>query len=65
MGELMADHHSNPEFIRNAGCEGINKKAGLSIGGQTPVLHRTGLEVRDSYKICERECKGQEQKVME
>lgn len=63
MGELMADHHSNPEFIRNAGCEGINEKACLPVGGQTPVLHRTRLEVRDGYQICERENTGQGQKV--
>lgn len=63
MGELMADHHSNPEFIRNAGCEGINEKAGLPVGGQTPVLHRTRLEVRDGYQICERENTGQGRKV--
>lgn len=55
MGELMANDHSNPEFIRNRGCEGVKKKAGLSVGGQTPVLHRTGLEVWDGYQIWERE----------
>lgn len=59
MGELMADYHSNPKFIRNGGCEGIKEKAGLSVGGQTPVLHRTRLEVRDGYQIWERENTGQ------
>lgn len=59
MGELMANHHSNPEFIRNGGCEGIKQKTGLSVGGQTPVLHRTRLEVRDGYQIWKRENTGQ------
>lgn len=59
MGELMADHHSNPELIRNGGCEGIKEKAGLSVGGQTPVLHRTRLKVWDGYQIWERENTGQ------
>lgn len=59
VGELMADHHSNPEFIRNGGCEGIKKKTGLSVGGQTPVLHRTRLEVWDGYQIWVSENTGQ------
>lgn len=52
MGELMANHHSNPDFFRNAGCERINKKAGLPVSGQTPVFHCARLEVRNGYQIC-------------
>lgn len=63
MGELMANHHSYPEFIRNGGREGINKKAGLPVRSQTPILHRTNLEVGDSYKICERDSKGQKMMI--
>jgi len=51
MGKLMANHHGNPEFIRNRGGEGVKEKAGLSVGGQAPVLHRTGLEVWDRNQI--------------
>lgn len=60
MGKLMANHHGNPEFIRNRGCERVKEKAGLSVGGQTPVLHCTRLEVWDSYQIWEMENTDQE-----
>ena len=55
MCKLMANHHSNPDLIRNAGCVRINKKAGLSVRGQTPVFHRTALEVGDGDQICDKQ----------
>lgn len=53
MCKLMTNHHSNPNFTGNAGRVRINKKARLPVGGQTPVFHRTALEVRDGDQICD------------
>lgn len=55
MRKLVANHHSNPDFISNAGREWIDKKARLPVGGQTPVFHRASLEVRDGDQICDGE----------
>lgn len=55
MCKLMANHHSNPDFIRNAGGVRINEKARLPVGGQTPVFHRTALEVRDGDQVCHKQ----------
>lgn len=56
----MANNHSNPDFITNAGCVRINKKAGLPVGGQTPVFHRAALEVRDGDQICGKQAEEEE-----
>lgn len=59
MSQLMPDHHGNPEFIRNWRCDGVKEKAGLSVGGQAPVLHRSRLEVWDGNQVWKRENTGQ------
>lgn len=60
MRKLVANHHSNPDFIGDAGRERINKKARLPVGGQTPVFHRATLEVRDGDQICDGQVKEEE-----
>lgn len=50
----MANHHGNPELIRNAGRVRIHEEARLPVGGQTPVFHGTALEVRDGDQICDK-----------
>lgn len=55
MCKLVANHHSNPDLIRNAGCVRINKKAGLPVSGQTPVFHGAALEVRNGDQICDKQ----------
>lgn len=61
MCKLMANHHSNPDFMRNAGCVRINKKACLPVGGQTPVFHRPALEVRNGNQICDKQEEEEEE----
>lgn len=57
----MANHHSNPDFIRNAGRARIHQKARLPVGGQAPVFHRTALEVRDGDQICDKQEEEEEE----
>lgn len=52
MCELMGNNLGDTQFVWSWGLVGVKKEACLSVGGQSPVLHRTWLEVRDSSQIC-------------
>lgn len=54
MCKLMANHHGNPDLIRNAGRVRIHEEARLPVGGQTPVFHGAALEVGDGDQICDK-----------
>lgn len=50
--ELVSDDLSDGQFVGGRGLVGVKEEAGLPVGGQTPVLHRTRLEVGDGCQVC-------------
>lgn len=54
MGQLVRDDHGDPELVRGRALLGVEEEGRLPVGGQTPVLHGSGLEVRDGRQVCRR-----------
>ena len=51
VGQLVSDHHGDAQLVGGWGL-GLEEQACLPVGGQTPVLHRPRLEVRDGHQVC-------------
>ncbi len=51
MGQFMGDNHRDAQLVRSRRLVGVKKKGWFPVGGQTPILHRSRLEVWDSSKI--------------
>lgn len=45
MGQLMSNHHGNPELVGGRWGGGVKEQSGLPVSVQTPVLHRPRLKV--------------------
>lgn len=51
MGQFMSDNHCDSKLVRSRRLVRVKKKGRFPISGQTPVLHRSRLEVWDGSEI--------------
>lgn len=52
VSQFVSDDGSDPLLVGVGGEFVVVQQSGLSVSYQTPVLHRSSIEVRQRYLIC-------------